>query len=241
MPPQTMYITTSWDDGHVLDLRLASELATRGLPGTFYVCPMDWEIPEEKRLTPSLLRELGAISEIGGHTLTHPRLPTISLDEARREITEGKDALEQVLEHPVTSFCYPYGAYGPEHPDLVKSAGFTMARTVERFQTGRPDNLYEMGTTLHAYRHLVDGLEICRRARSLRQASGMWHNWEQLGRPLFKETRAKGGVFHLWGHSWEVDANGDWSRLQRILDEVMDQDAVLVTNGQLATALRQGA
>jgi hypothetical protein len=98
-----------------------------------------------------------------------------------------------------------------------------------------------MGTTLHAYRHLVDGLEICRRARSLRQASGMWHNWEQLGRPLFKETRAKGGVFHLWGHSWEVDANGDWSRLQRILDEVMDQDAVLVTNGQLATALRQGA
>jgi peptidoglycan/xylan/chitin deacetylase (PgdA/CDA1 family) len=237
LQPGKMYVTTSWDDGHQLDLRLADELATRGLPGTFYISPLCLEIPQAQRLTPTTLRQLAEISEIGGHTLTHPRLPTISLDEARREIVEGKDSLEADLGHEVTAFCYPYGAYSKEHPALVRSAGFTMARTVERFRTGRPDNMWEMGTTTHAYRHLVDALEICRRARSLRHAAGMWHNWDLLGRQLLAETRAQGGVFHLWGHSWEVDANDSWSQLRRILDEMADQNAVFVTNGQLAKAL----
>jgi peptidoglycan/xylan/chitin deacetylase (PgdA/CDA1 family) len=237
MQSGTMYITTSWDDGHLLDLPLAAELAARGLPGTFYVSPSCQEIPQQQRLTPTALRQLAETGEIGGHTLTHPRLPDISLDEARREIVEGKDALEEELGHAVTTFCYPYGAYGKEHPALVRSAGFTMARTVERFCTRRPDKLWEMGTTTHAYRHLTDGIEICRRTRSLRHAAGMWHNWDRLGRQLLAETRSKGGVFHLWGHSWEVDANDDWTRLRRILDEMADQDAVFVTNGQLAKAL----
>jgi peptidoglycan/xylan/chitin deacetylase (PgdA/CDA1 family) len=235
----TMYITTSWDDGHQLDLRLAAELAERGVPGTFYVSPQCREMPEAQRLTARALRELSEVSEIGGHTLTHPRLPTLSPDEARREIVEGKLDLEQSLGHAVTSFCYPYGAYSKEHPALVQAAGYTVARTVERFCTGTPEDLFEMGTTTHAYRHLVDGLEILRRARSVRQATGMWHNWDRLGRKLFEETRAKGGVFHLWGHSWEVDGNDDWSRLRRILDEMANQDAVYVTNGQLAAALQQ--
>jgi peptidoglycan/xylan/chitin deacetylase (PgdA/CDA1 family) len=239
--PQTMYITTSWDDGHVLDPRLASELSTRGLTGTFYVSPLCGEIPDAQRLTPTTLRELAEVSEIGGHTLTHPRLPTIAPDEARREIVEGKDFLEQLLGHAVTSFCYPYGAYNKDHPAMVRSAGFTMARTVERFCTDKPKDLMEMGTTVHGYRHLVDGPQIVRRARSLRHAAGMWQNWELLGRSLLEETRAKGGVFHLWGHSWEIDAHDDWSRLGRILDELADQNAVFVTNGQLATALQQAA
>ena len=235
-----MYVTTSWDDGHELDLRMAGELAARGLPGTFYISPLCREISEGKRLKPGALRELAATCEIGSHTLTHPRLSTLPLDQAKREIVEGKQALEEVLGHSVSSFCYPYGDYAKEHPELVRSAGFTVARTVERFCTGIPDDLLEMGTTTHAYRHLVDGIKICRRTRSPRRAAGMWHNWDRLGRHLFDETRANGGVFHLWGHSWEVDANDDWPRLRRILDEIADQDAVRVTNGQLAVALQAG-
>ena len=30
MQPRAVYVTTSWDDGHELDLRLASELTARG-------------------------------------------------------------------------------------------------------------------------------------------------------------------------------------------------------------------
>ena len=41
MKPSTC-ITTSWDDGHPLDLRVAELLAKYGLQGTFYV-PMTAE------------------------------------------------------------------------------------------------------------------------------------------------------------------------------------------------------
>jgi peptidoglycan-N-acetylglucosamine deacetylase len=235
---QPTYVTTSWDDGHKLDLRMASELSAHGLPGTFYIAPSCWEIPEEKRLTVGELRELADGFEIGGHTLTHPRLPTIPLDEARNEIVDGKSALEEMIGKPVTSFCYPYGAYGAEHPDLVRTAGFSSARTVERYCTGTPESLFEMGTTIHGYRHLVDGPQIVRRARSLRHAAGMFRNWELLGRTLFEQTCKTGGIFHLWGHSWEIDVHDDWSRLRAIFEEMASrEDVVFVTNGELADKL----
>jgi hypothetical protein len=30
------------------------------------------------------------------------------------------------------------------------------------------------------------------------------------------------GVFHLWGHSWEIESNGIWSHLEKAL-ELMSQ------------------
>ena len=98
-----------------------------------------------------------------------------------------------------------------------------------------------MGTTTHAYQHLVDGPQIIRRTRSPRRAVGLWRNWELLGRRLFEETCATGGVFHLWGHSWEVDANDDWARLRSMLEEISAHDVVAVTNGELAAELRAAA
>jgi peptidoglycan/xylan/chitin deacetylase (PgdA/CDA1 family) len=240
MQPRTVYVTSSWDDGHELDLKLASELAAHGMAGTFYLAPRCREIPLAKRLGPNAMRELAERHEIGGHTLTHPRLTHVPPQEARSEILDGKNAIEESIGRSVTSFCYPYGAYAEDHPDMVRAAGFTMARTVDRFHTGLPRDLFRMGTTTHAYRHLVDGPQVLRRARSLRQAAALWRNWDVLGRRLFEDVRQSGGVFHLWGHSWEVEANDDWSRLRSVLDELSDHDVVFLTNGELALEL-QGA
>lgn len=234
-----MYVTTSWDDGHELDLKLAAELAAHGMAGTFYVAPRCREIPEKKRLTLNALRELAEGFEIGGHTLTHPRLPDITEAEAEREIAEGKRAVEDIIGRPITSFCYPYGVYSDSHPEMVRSAGFTMARTVERFRTDVPHDLFRAGTTAHAYQHLSDAPRVLRRARSPREAIGMWRNWDLLGRKLFEEVESAGGVFHLWGHSWEIDANDDWYRLRSILKEISNHDAVFLTNGELADELQR--
>jgi peptidoglycan/xylan/chitin deacetylase (PgdA/CDA1 family) len=233
-----VYVTTSWDDGHELDLRLASELAAHGMAGTFYVAPRCREIPSAKRLGPGALRELAEGHEIGAHTLTHPRLTELPTQRARSEILQGKDEVEHSIGRSVTSFCYPYGAYGEDHPDMVRSAGFTVARTVDRFCTGAPTDLLRMGTSVHAYRHLTDGPQVLRWARSPRQVVALWRNWDLLGRRLFEEVQSNGGAFHLWGHSWEIDANDDWRRLRSVLDELSDKDAVFVTNGELAIELQ---
>ena len=48
---------------------------------------------------------------------------------------------------------------------------------------------------------------------------------------LFDVTRASGGVFHLWGHSWEIDARQDWGRLERVLEHIgSHNDATYISN-----------
>lgn len=58
--------------------------------------------------------------EIGSHTLTHPALPTIPLEDARREIVESKAILCEKLgiEEPFT-FGFPYNQPSPEVLEIV--------------------------------------------------------------------------------------------------------------------------
>jgi peptidoglycan/xylan/chitin deacetylase (PgdA/CDA1 family) len=231
-------VTTSWDDGHQLDTKLALVLDELGFAGTFYVSPQSAEIPAEKRISGATLRDLAGRFEIGSHTLTHPHLTRLSLKNAASEIRLGNEALQDVLGQPVTSFCYPYGAYRAQHVELVRTAGFLVARTIRRFRTGAAADPLQMGTTTHAARYLADGWPVARRSRTARQACAMWGNWDVLARKLFQETRAGGGVYHLWGHSWEIQKNDDWSRLRSLLRYIADHDVTFVTNGELAERSR---
>ena len=66
---------------------------------------------------------------------------------------------------------------------------------------------------------------------------GHSRNWATLARRLLQRTLRVGGVFHLWGHSWELDQAGLWSRLDDVLKmmgDVRDQ-APCLTNGRLCT------
>jgi len=239
MPGRQVVVTTSWDDGHELDAKLARELDDHGFAGTFYVSPQSAEIPAARRISGATLRELAQRFEIGSHTLTHPHLTRLPLQDAAREINLGKRALEEVLGRTVTSFCYPSGAYRSQHVELVREAGFLAARTIRRFCTEMPADPLQMGTTTHAARYRADGWPVARRSRTLSQVRVMWGNWDVLARRLFEEAVAGGGVYHLWGHSWEIEANGDWSRLRSLLRYIAGHaEVTFVTNGELAGQLR---
>jgi len=69
----------------------------------------------------------GNLVDVGSHTVTHPLFPALSHSMQRGEIQQSKTYLESVLGHPVTSFCYPYGAYTAETVNLVREAGFACA------------------------------------------------------------------------------------------------------------------
>ena len=228
-------VTTSWDDGHRLDRRLADLLAGAGVTGTFYVSPRSVELPPADRLTDGNLRAVAAAGfEIGSHTLTHPHLDRLPPPAARREIRDGRAALEDVLSAPVTSFCYPSGASGPEHPGMVREAGFTLARTIRRYVVAPPQDPFRLHTSSHASRYRADAYHLLGRSRTPAQWLTRWRHWDVLARHLFDRARACGGVFHLWGHSWEVDDHDDWRRLDAFLRFLAAQEDVdFVTNGQL--------
>jgi len=96
-------VTTSWDDGHPCDFRLADELAQRNLPATFYV-PLTGEgnksvLPGEALRT---FRKLGF--EIGAHTVSHRILRGLEQKELSREVRDSKRMLEELLGSEVHMF-----------------------------------------------------------------------------------------------------------------------------------------
>jgi len=68
----------------------------------------------------------------GAHTVTHPILSHLPLCDAKREILESKQKIEQELDTPVELFAYPDGGPGTFDDaiiNIVREAGFTAAVT----------------------------------------------------------------------------------------------------------------
>jgi len=50
-----------------------------------------------------------------------------------------------------------------------------------------------------------------------------------------------GGIWHLWGHSKEIEDNNDWQQLERVLEYISlngkTNNAEFLTNGEILTEL----
>ena len=79
--------------------------------------------------------------EVGSHTCSHADLSQLSLAEARHELLQSKSDLENLLQKPVTQFCYPYGHFSPEHEVLVSQAGYEAATTTHRGRACATDRM----------------------------------------------------------------------------------------------------
>lgn len=230
---KNILVTTSWDDGHRLDMRLAALLKRYSMKGTFYISPQNREIPMPHRLNDRQIVELAEDFEIGAHTMTHPLLTDIDEKTAQEEIVESKKYLEGILKKPVTSFCYPAGMYTEIHARILEQSGFARARTVKRFASGIENDRFALPTTIHAYRHWSDAVPILKHVGS-KSFFTCYVRWDKLAIASFERVLSEGGVFHLWGHSLEIEKNDDWDRLERVLKHIgRHRDAHYVTNGEL--------
>lgn len=239
---KTIMLTTSWDDGHRDDIRLARMLKEHGIKGTFYVCPRDREFTHQDLLTPQEIKNISSDFEIGAHTLTHPRLPEISKGQAEEEIFGSKAVLEEIAGKKVVTFCYPYGSYAKAHLQLVKDAGYRYARTVTRYQFGFT-NPYEAGTSIHAYSHGWFDLWRISHFAKFRPAEALRYiEWDVLACAMFDRVIREGGTYHLWGHSWEIDKYNGWDRLERVFRYISGHPQVkYVANGELGTYFKSAS
>jgi peptidoglycan/xylan/chitin deacetylase (PgdA/CDA1 family) len=108
-----------------------------------------WE--KDPRMGGRRLLDWGAIHEIkkkgvsfGSHSRTHPFLSGLSSETAKDEIYNSKAHLEERLQLPVDSFCYPYGDYDARAVEMVKGAGYTLAVTTKRGLVHKGSDRYEM-------------------------------------------------------------------------------------------------
>jgi len=91
----------------------------------------DGEAPEPLMDASQIRAWLAAGHHIGSHSLTHARLPRLSVRDAREEIIASKKKLEDMFGLPVDHFCYPYGDYSPAVRDLAHEAGYKTACTTQ--------------------------------------------------------------------------------------------------------------
>jgi peptidoglycan/xylan/chitin deacetylase (PgdA/CDA1 family) len=80
----------------------------------------------------------------GVHTMTHPHLTQIPLEEAKREIEESKKVVNELMGSGVCAFCYPYGEYNRDILNLVKECGFSCAFSVNPGINYQGQSLFEI-------------------------------------------------------------------------------------------------
>lgn len=232
-------ITTSWDDGHPLDHKLAKLLSKFQMPGTFYIpCKM-----KEKKLMPKdEIKLLSKQFEIGSHTLNHTILTELSQEEMYNEILRGKELMEEIC-GKITSFAYVGGQYNDSVIEAVKKAGFRGARTAE-FLRYRIRDPYEHHPTVHAYNRILASRwkqivtsEDKGLAFSTFSSGTIFRSWKDLAKKTLDYVFEHGGIWHIWGHSWELDENNDWENLEDVLlyahNKGKQHGAEFLSNGEI--------
>lgn len=212
-----MIITTSWDDGHPLDLKLLDLLEKYNLKATFYI-PI--HNSENSVMGKNSMRTISDYQEIGGHTLNHTYLNSLNDTEAEYEISQCKIELEEIIGKEITAFCYPGGKFSNRDVSLVKKYGFLFGRTTRLLTCTKPSSNV-MDTTIQMYNHSsITLLSHCVKNFNILTVHNNSYflpfnkDFLKLAEyNLLKDIDSK-CVFHIWGHSWEIEKYNLWRPLE---------------------------
>ena len=179
-------VVVTFDDGYKNFYESAFPILCRyGFPATVFAVTgkvgdtSRWDLESaEELMNWGELRDLQQSgTEIGSHTVTHPRLTQIPVDDAKREIENSRDALEQELGSAVSSFAYPYGDWSDAVARLAQQARYRLACSTARGNLHRPGDLYHLKrvpvdefTGLRRFRHRLSPVYdlTCRLRKTLR-------------------------------------------------------------------------
>ena len=224
MDDKRIIVTTSWDDGHPLDIKIAELLEKYNINGTFYVPIKNWE---HQVMDSLLLSEIATKYEIGGHTVNHIYLNSLEYDDAKYEISECKIMLQDHIGKQVDAFCFPGGKFSSRDIDLLIESGFLFGRTTRLLHTKLSLNKNLLDTSVQVYDHssiiltahcikstfLIPIIQHCFFYKESKK-------FIKLVDSIMHMIMNNGGVFHLWGHSWEIEKFGLWKELEIVLKSI---------------------
>lgn len=125
------FVCLTFDDGYQDNYDIAYPiLKQEEVPFAIYVTtgfidnrhPMWWYSKEKLGINTESLKKIDAdpLCTIGAHTVSHPKLDTLSPEEQTKEIEQSLQELESILGHPIRHFSYPHGAYNADTLKIIK-------------------------------------------------------------------------------------------------------------------------
>lgn len=189
-----MKILTSWDDGHIQDMRIFDMVSNYKLRSIFFLSNI------ELQLSMKNVKKIAESFELGGHTVSHPMdMKKLSSKQLIDEIENNKKWLEDIVGKNIDWFCYPRGRYNEIVMDAVKNAGYRYARTTLVGNTDYSVNNYRTHPSVHIY-------------PTRKEYNGK--SWLDYAKEQFRIAKEKDGVFHIFGHSWEIEKYNLWNELE---------------------------
>ncbi len=192
------FLTFSYDDGTIYDVRLAEIFKKYNLKGTFNV---NTELTEnENRLSMSKLRELYEKTgmEVAVHGAKHVHVANYPSPTLTREFIIDKQNLETEFKTVIRGMAYAYGSYSDVALSILDNAGIKYGRTTNStLNFDIPDNFLLWNPTCHhANPKLFELLD------------------EFLNKPVVKIGITLPRLFYVWGHSYEFNNNNNWELIE---------------------------
>ncbi len=132
LQPGIRYVGITFDDGFENFAEIAlPELIKRRMPSTVFVIadavgkafgPLG---QSERVMSSDQLKDLPTdFVTIGSHTSSHPFLPSLSEEEARREISHSRKQIESILNRTVQLFSFPFGGFNKTLIQICQESGY---------------------------------------------------------------------------------------------------------------------
>ncbi len=106
-------------------------------------------LPEAEVLRPEEVKTLAKskLVTVGAHSLSHPRLSELSLNDQEKEISESKEILEQLAGKAIDAFAYPYGRrsdFTEKTVEILRETGFSTGLTTTKAAVVGRTNPYRL-------------------------------------------------------------------------------------------------
>ncbi len=218
--------TVSYDDGVTQDVRFVELLNKYGIKGTFNLnselMRREFEWVHEsglviKRLPPGAVLHLYDGHEVASHSLTHPYFEGKPREFILHEMGKDRENLRGLFDREVSGFAAPFDYWSPEMADAARECGFEYARISEMsLSYAPPEDLYHWRPGIF---HLDEGLDSF--------VDG------------FLDTDTDLALCQIVGHSYDLDAENMWGRMEDIFRRVSAApDVAFMTNIEIVRHLK---
>ena len=204
----------TYDDGVLQDERFVKLLNAYNLKGTFNLnsglMENEFEWKHEsgcivKRLSKEKVLPLYNGYEVASHTLTHPFMQEKTENEIMKELETDKKNLEKLFGRQIKGFAVPFDYYSDLIDSCVKKCGFEYARISEESLSFAPQpNYHRWKATVF---HLDDSLEKLTED--------------------FIQTDEELALFQIAGHTYDLDTENMWDKIENIFKKISSQDNIL--------------